>query len=122
MPIPTNCLRHSPGSTLDISSTPKADTASARLKSTQSKSAMYLRLKLNIKLNYEPGVWSSQSEAGSSAADSRPQASRHCFQPSSLRASEEARECDDSNLRKSVWREAPKTCCRNPRSRSESPS
>src|SRR5215510_6714518 len=54
MPTPTNCLRQNPVAmpcvvvTLQISSTPKAAKPTARLSSTQSKSAIYLRLALNI--------------------------------------------------------------------------
>src|SRR5262245_54298727 len=62
MPTPTNCLRHNPGAipcvvvTLQISSTPKAAKPTARLSSTQSKSAIYLRLALNIKLTFAWGL------------------------------------------------------------------
>src|SRR5215468_6561103 len=95
MPTPINCLRHNPGvgSTLFISSTPKAATARARQKSTQSKSAMYLRLKLNIKLNVAP--WLQSPEFGVLIQERRVRLSTpdpvlrlpgHYFQPLFLQA------------------------------------
>src|SRR5262249_26160277 len=95
MPTPTNCLRHSPcvGSTLEISSTPKAATARARLKSTQSESAMYLRLKLNIILNLAPwrrspefGVWVPERGLRFSIPGSESRLPGHYFQPLFLQA------------------------------------
>src|SRR5262245_46924031 len=100
MPRPTNCLRHRQGcgSALEISSPPKAATPKARASSTQSKSAMYLRLMLNIKLNVRPGVWRPESGVRSSPPPSEPRLPSHYFQPLSLQASHQDGECDGSNL------------------------
>src|SRR5215510_6649462 len=73
--------------------------APARLSSTQSKSAIYLRLALNIKTHIRLEFKASQ--ACFSPQVSRPQAPGRHYQPASLRTSGGARECGGSNLPKS---------------------
>src|SRR5262245_26442836 len=94
--------------------------APARLSSTQSKSAIYLRLALNIKTHIRLEFKASQ--AWFLPRDSRPQGPSRHYQPASLRTSGAARECGGSNLHKSPACAARIPCRPCRRSRSEPPS